>query len=417
MQMQFFYKFAKYKCKTNFSKMNIKRISFRTIIVISAMFFAAFTAYSANDGNKKLGLTTVVLDPGHGGKDPGCISQDGKTTEKFIVLDIAKRLRNKINAEIPSVKVIMTRSDDRFIELKERADIANRNNADLFISIHVNAVDTKKNKNWRNVKGFSIHALGRYNSRGSDLYSMNMDLCKRENSVILMEDDYTTKYQGFNPKDPESYIIFNLLQNANLSQSLEFGEYVNQEMSKGPITHSRGIHQDPFLVLWKTTMPAVLVECGFITSSDDLAKLRDPEARDKIATDLLNALKDYKKKYDSSVGVQTKKLENKPVESKPEPTVQPEAKEETPAQNNIESKDSQHSFGTQILASSKKMSPNDKFFKGYDVKVVSTGKLYKYIIGVSEDKSEGQKLYKEIKAKFPDSFFVEINGDDIKRIK
>ena len=185
----------------------------RLLPFLLSAFACAMPFLCHAEPESKVRLKTVVLDPGHGGHDPGCQSRDGKTKEKNLVLSISRLVGNKIKAAFPDVKVIYTRTTDVFIPLNERAEIANRNKADLFISIHINAFDTGS------PSGTSAHVLGPSSNKNRDTFSENMELCRRENSVILLEDDYTTTYQGFNPNDPESYIIFNLLQNAHLQQN------------------------------------------------------------------------------------------------------------------------------------------------------------------------------------------------------
>ena len=184
----------------------------RIIRVLAALLLAipvpAWAQGKAQDG---LTLKTVIIDPGHGGKDPGCVSRDKKTFEKSIVLDIGQRLAEKIRAAYPEVTVKMTRDDDTFVELENRAVIANKASGDLFISIHVNSVEKGKAAN-----GYSIHCLGQSSRKGNDLFSKNLDLVKRENSVIMLEDNYQSTYQGFDPSDPQSSIIFSLVQNAHL---------------------------------------------------------------------------------------------------------------------------------------------------------------------------------------------------------
>ena len=264
----------------------------RTIYLLLALFLA-----SLSSGAQNLSLSTVVIDPGHGGTDPGAVSKDGKTYEKNLTLDIAKRLSDKIKADCPGVKVILTRDKDKTVALNDRAAIANKVGADLFISIHINST-AKSSPN-----GYSVHVLGKSSKKDRDLFAYNMDVCKRENSVILLEDDYTTKYQGFDPSDPESFIFLQLMQNSNLEQSLEFAQQVSDNLKGGPIGVNRGIWQDPFLVLWKTAMPAVLVELGFISNSTDLEKLKKETDRDKIATRLCTAFKKYKAKYDGTLSL------------------------------------------------------------------------------------------------------------------
>ena len=197
------------------------------------------TAIIAPAQNNTLKLSTVVIDAGHGGKDAGAVSKDSKTYEKTLALDIANRFAARIKAELPSVNVVQTRSTDVFVELRERAAIANRAGANLFVSIHINS-----NKS-TSPNGYSVHILGQSSNKDRDLFAYNMDVVSRENSVILLEDDYKTNYQGFNPSDPESYIFLQLMQNAYLEQSLLFASMASQHLEGGPIKANRGISQNP----------------------------------------------------------------------------------------------------------------------------------------------------------------------------
>lgn len=374
-----------------------------------------FILWGSSD-EKNLGLRTVCIDAGHGGKDPGCISKDGsKTKEKNITLSIAGYLAKSIRGAYPEIKVVMTRSDDRFIELGERAGIANRNGADLFISIHVNSVDSRGNRGWASVKGFSIHTLGQSRT-GKDLFSFNMEVCKRENSVILLEDDYTTKYQGFNPSEPESYIFFNLMQNANLGHSLDFAEEIDKQMKKGPIKNSRGLSQDPFYVLWKTTMPAVLIEVGFITNTSDLAVMKTEEGRKAIANRIFQAFTLFKKKYDASLNVNSNEI--LPSDEK---VMNVDGKDSLPAQSNnstiVASNVEGIKYGTQIFATGKKLPANDKVFKGYTPIIIKGTKIYKYIIGVYDNIDEAKRQNKTIKKIFPESFLVVIENGETSMLK
>ena len=360
------------------------------------MLTSGIRANAGNDSHNKLGLNTVCIDAGHGGTDPGCVSKDKKTYESKIALDIAKRLSEKIKASYPTVKVVMTRSTDKYITLGERADIANKNNANLFISIHVNtAAATSAN-------GYSIHVLGQSSKKNRDLFAYNMDVCKRENSVIMLEDDYSTKYQGFDPTDPESFIFFNLMQNAHLEQSLLFAQDVEKAMSSGPMRNSRGIWQDPFFVLWKTAMPAALIEVGFMSNATDLATLKSESGREKIAQDIFVAFGVFKKRYDGSV--------NAGAAEKAAPKAQEVAK---PA---VETKKSTAVYGTQVLASGKLMKDNDPFFKGYTPVRVKSGNIYKYIIGTAPSADKAREHYSKIKKSFTGSFLVAVEGDNVKRI-
>ncbi|MBQ7269548.1 MAG: N-acetylmuramoyl-L-alanine amidase [Bacteroidales bacterium] len=180
--------------------------------------------------------------------------------------------------------------------LGDRAEIANKADANLFISLHVNACPRS------GPSGYSVHVLGQSSAKDRDLFAFNRDICRRENSVIYLEEDYSTRYEGFDPNDEESYIFMLLMQNAYLEQSIRFAAKVDANMkTKGPFPVSRGLSQDPFFVLWKTAMPSVLVEMGFISNAGDLEKLRTESAKDKIAESLFSAIMEYRKEYDESI--------------------------------------------------------------------------------------------------------------------
>lgn len=382
---------------------------FRLALVLWAVILSASIVPYGAFAQDRLKLSTIVIDPGHGGNDPGCISLDKKTREKDIALDIAKRLEKKIHESLPGVKVVLTRSNDTFVTLSGRADIANDINADLFISVHVNA-----QAKGTTASGYSIHCLGQSSREGNDLFSKNLELCKRENSVILLEDDYKTRYQGFDPSDPQSYILFSLMQNAHLEHSLTFAEDVANAMKGGPISRSRGVSQDPFWVLWRTTMPSVLVEVGFMTNPNDLQTMRSPEGRDKIAANLLKAVQTFKKRYDNSTATTTasQKADKVDVTSAPETKEEPVA----PAVEAVP-ETSGTVYGVQVLATSKKMKSTDPFFKGYTPTEVIAGKLYKYIIVVGGDLADARRKKRELDQKFPGCFLVSKEGETITRVQ
>ena len=381
----------------------------RPVLAVLAVLLAASIVPEQASAQDRLKLSTIVIDPGHGGHDPGCISADKKTREKNVALDIAQRLSRKIGESLPGVKTVLTRDEDKFVTLSGRADIANDLGADLFISIHVNAQAKGTSAN-----GYSIHCLGQSSREGNDLFSKNLDLIKRENSVILLEDDYKTRYQGFDPSDPQSYILFSLVQNAHLEHSLVFAEDVANAMKGGPIPHNRGVSQDPFWVLWRTTMPAVLVEVGFMTNANDLKALRSPEDRDKIAENLLKAIKTFKKRYDNSMSTSAAPESAAKPEAAPEtkPAARPDPKPETEKV----SEPSGVVYGVQVLATSKKMKPTDAFFKGYTPVEVRSGKLYKYILVAGDDLGAVRKKKKELDKKFPGCFLVSMDGETVTRI-
>ena len=375
---------------------------------IIAVISAVLLAIPVPAQETAMRLRTVVIDPGHGGKDAGCVSRDQKTYEKNIALDIAKRLAQKISASYPDVNVKMTRSDDHFVELENRAVFANKSGADLFISVHVNAVDGSTAAN-----GYSIHCLGQSKKKGNDLYSKNLDLVKRENSVIKLEKNYAATYQGFDPDDPSSSIIFSLMQNAHLGQSLEFAADVAQAMEGGPIKTNRGVSQDPFWVLWRTAMPAVLIEVGFMTNPQDLAVLRSEIGRDQIAQNIYKAFRIYKARYDreeiaDQVGNDVTVGNDTPAE----PSVTPGPDRESP-----EVGQPKVLYGVQVLVSSKDMKDSDPFFAGYKPMKLPAGKLVKYVVGVSEKLQDVKKNYLSIQKKFPDSFIVKVEDGATSPVK
>ncbi len=371
------------------------------------------TAIIAPAQNNTLKLSTVVIDAGHGGKDAGAVSKDSKTYEKTLALDIANRLAARIRAELPSVKVVQTRSTDVFVELRERAAIANRAGANLFVSIHINS-----NKS-TSPNGYSVHILGQSSNKDRDLFAYNMDVVSRENSVILLEDDYKTNYQGFNPSDPESYIFLQLMQNAYLEQSLLFASTVSQHLEGGPIKANRGISQNPFYVLWKTAMPAVLVELGFISNQADLAELLKEDSRQDIADRLFEAFKEYKSQYDGTIDLS--RPEAKPAE-KPQPTAtQPAVKPQADLAGGVAPVPAQPAspvlYGTQIFATSRPLEEGDPRFLGWKPEVVRLGSLYKYIIGVSESPDQARKNNVAIREEYPGSFMVSISDGVTTRFK
>ena len=387
---------------------------------IIAVISAVLLAIPVPAQETAMRLRTVVIDPGHGGKDAGCVSRDQKTYEKNIALDIAKRLAQKISASYPDVNVKMTRSDDHFVELENRAVFANKSGADLFISVHVNAVDGSTAAN-----GYSIHCLGQSKKKGNDLYSKNLDLVKRENSVIKLEKNYAATYQGFDPDDPSSSIIFSLMQNAHLGQSLEFAADVAQAMEGGPIKTNRGVSQDPFWVLWRTAMPAVLIEVGFMTNPQDLAVLRSEVGRDQIAQNIYKAFRIYKARYDREeiadqvgndvmVGNDVTVSNDVTVvnDTPAEPSVTPGPDRESP-----EVGQPKVLYGVQVLVSSKDMKDSDPFFAGYKPMKLPAGKLVKYVVGVSEKLQDVKKKYPAIQKKFPDSYIVKVEDGATSPVK
>lgn len=233
------------------------------------------------------GDLVVIIDAGHGGHDSGCVGK--KAREKDITLSVARRLAERINSELPGVKAMLTRSDDRFLTLQQRADYANKNGGDLFISVHVNSVD-RKSPGRTSVRGASVYTLGPDKSKN------NLNVAMRENSVMELEDDYTRTYKGFDPNSSESYIIFELNQNAHMKQSVDFASVVQRHLVKDALRADKGVRQDGFWVLWATGMPAVLVELDFICNPVQEQFLASKEGQEKCAAALFNAVTEYQKR-------------------------------------------------------------------------------------------------------------------------
>ena len=331
---------------------------------------------------------TVVLDPGHGGKDPGALGRISK--EKDIVLSVAKKLGQKINANHSDVKVIYTRSTDKFIPLNERPKIANKANAQLFISLHCNALDRRK----KSPQGVETYILGLHRSED------NLEVAKRENSVIEYEDNYETKYQGFNPKEPESYIIFEFMSNKFLEQSLNFASLAQHELIDGAKRTNRNVRQAGFLVLRETGMPSVLIELGYISNPTEEKYLNSNHGQDVLVNSIYKAFTEYKKEYDKR---------NRYTISKVVST------SNLYAQNSEESS-SQIEYKVQFLTSPRKYNANARAFKGLtNVEFYKDGNTYKYTHGSFKSENDILPLLREVKTKFKDAFIVEFK--DGKRIK
>ncbi len=244
---------------------------------------------SAKDLNVKRNIVKkVIIDAGHGGKDPGCLGK--YSTEKDVAFDIAKMLGQTINMYYPEVQVIFTRkSKTEFVELRDRANIANKENADLFISIHCNASEKS------NILGTETYVMGLGSS------DENMRVAMRENGVIEKETDYLRKYDGFDPSSSVSHILLANFQNAYQDRSLMFASNVESQFKSYLNRPSRGVKQSGFLVLWKTAMPSVLVEVGFLTNENDEKYLNTEKNKSYIAASIYKAFRDYKTKIENGI--------------------------------------------------------------------------------------------------------------------
>lgn len=255
------------------------RHSYKFLFLIIALLMAV-NVNAKNSADKPF---TLIIDPGHGGKDIGAV--DNASSEKDINLGVALKLESLMRKKLKDSKTVMTRSKDEYLTLQQRADIANKAKGDLFISIHTNSVD-KKNKNRRNISGSSVYALGLHKDEN------NMAVARRENSVIELESNFETKYSGFDPSKDESYIIFEMAQKKNLSKSIKFAEIAQKQLTNAGRSN-RGVHQAGFWVLWATSMPSVLVELDFICNPASAKYLTSEKGQKELAEALFKAIESY----------------------------------------------------------------------------------------------------------------------------
>ena len=382
------------------------------------------TAFAAN---KRF---TLVIDPGHGGHDAGALGAISK--EKNINLAVALRFGKYVEQNLPEVRVIYTRKTDVFIPLNERANIANRANADLFISVHTNALPAGKI-----ARGFETYTLGMHRAKD------NLDVAMRENSVISMEKDYQQRYQGFDPRSSESYIILEFIQGKNMERSVDLARMIQRGVCDGANRPDKGVHQAGFLVLRETSMPGCLIELGFITTPDEERLLNNDSRVDDIARGIYEAFAKYKNKYDKSVSVPYRAKDSEDVnlpkivpDQEPAPKTrvvtrgkQPKREEATPEQPKREVKKQEPKkdvkkqepkkevkkaeiadapvFKLQIFVGSRNLRKGDAHFKGEtDYDSFQEGNLVKYTLGASTNYNEIYRLRKEKLDKFPEAFII-----------
>ena len=318
----------------------------------------------------------VVIDPGHGGRDAGAVSSVVK--EKEINLAVALLLGELINSNHSDVEIVYTRKTDKFVTLDRRATIANKAKGDLFISIHANSI--KKNSR---PHGAETYTLGLSKSKE------NLEVAKRENSVILLEDNYKRTYEGFDPNSSESYIMFEFMQNKYMDQSIVFASYVQKELKRTAKRSDRGVRQAEFLVLRETSMPSVLIELGFITNPEEAKYMKSTSGRKQLAGSIYNAFKQYKTDYDKK----QKALAEK--------------KRRSSGNKNFASKNDLI-YKVQILTSEKKLSLSSPQLKGYNnVSYYKQGGLYKYTCGESSDLNEILKIKRSVQKDFKGAFVIE----------
>ncbi|RPH32801.1 MAG: N-acetylmuramoyl-L-alanine amidase [Bacteroidales bacterium] len=336
------------------------------------------------------GIRKIVIDPGHGGSDPGTVGS--RTFEKDIALSISLKVGNHIKNTFNDVDITFTRREDKFVALDERTRIANAVKADLFISIHCNSIPS------RGPYGTETYVLGLHKSED------NLDVAMRENSVIAYEDDYSSKYEGYDPKSSESFIIFSLMQNAHLDQSLKLANAVQTEFKSQARRFDRGVKQAGFLVLWKTSMPSILIEVGFLSNLKEEAFLATKEGQEQIAMAIFKAFSDYKKDIDSRSSIATVLHDN-------------DAKDTLIPEKGINSNEivkPNYIFKVQIKSSKKRIPVTPKNFKNLNgIDEIAVEGAYKYAIGTYKTYEEVVEFCKRIKKKYPDAFIIALKGSMI----
>ena len=370
--------------------MDIK-VVFSSIILCLVALLVPLRPVTAQTTVGDVALRTIVIDPGHGGKDPGAPGPDSKNSEKHIVLKIAKLFGEKIKKEYPDVKVVYTRTGDTFPKLTDRVKIAQDNNADLFISIHCNS-NTKKT-----VSGSSAHILSRKDTRNPDrdLFDENLELTKLENSVIQFEDDQSS----YTENSPEDQILNSLLFHANFDYSVLFAQLIVENLATNPFHKwGKGIHQNDFLLLKKMTCPAVLVETAFLSNANERQLLVSSKWQEEIAQRLFQAFKDYKASYDGSVS--SEGMSQALTQTAPEV-------------------DTDEYYGIQIMSLGRHLDGGDPALKGLVVQAVKSAEssIYKYIYGKFATGKAASDNLSKVREKFPQAFVVKVNGTKVEPVK
>jgi N-acetylmuramoyl-L-alanine amidase len=395
-------------------------------IVLFLITFFCFAAI-ATAANRNF---TLVIDAGHGGGDTGAVGGAG-VREKDLTLKFSLAFGRLVEQNCPDVKVIYTRKTDKFVELYKRAEIANKNKADLFISIHINALPKG-----HTARGFQTYTLGKSRRTGKKNGVMeNLEVAKRENEVIYLEKDYQQTYHGYDPNSPESDILFEFIQDKNMENSIELAKYMQKYVCQATRRQDMGAHQDNLAVLRLTSMPGCLIELGFISTRDEEQYMNTSLATEQYARGIFNAFIAYKKRFSGGITVPYMAEPKAEPKRDPKPEVKPESKpredvivqeevapqEEMKAQEEVKvdsvvkpaplpevkQVESGPVFKVQILTSPKALKTNDSRFKGVTgISSYRESGMIKYTVGSSEDYNEINQLRKKLLDKFPEAFLI-----------
>jgi len=357
----------------------INRIVF-TVIALLAVILSGSVADAPNRDS-----WVIVIDPGHGGNDPGAIGSH--SYEKNVTLPVALKTGEYIERNLKNVKIIYTRTTDKFVALAERAEIANRNKADLFISIHANSHPQKS------TYGSETWVMGHHKDQ------QNLEVAMKENSVISYEKDYTTRYEGFDPKSPESYIMFSLTQNAYSEQSIDLASKIQLQYKNQVGRYDRGVKQAGFWVLYMTTMPSVLTEIGFISNDTEEKYINSKEGQDNIAQGIYRACCDYIAEIDRKTAILTVKADT------------PEVKINTTTADSLKGT---VYFTVQVASSIKKKEIKPSNFKNLkDISELNTGGRYRYTSGIFTDFDKAVEHRTELETIYPDAFVIAVRNNKI----
>lgn len=371
-------------------RINIKNGKHHTIniyaiylLLLPAIFLIA-SPVLAGPLPKNEGKWVVVIDPGHGGRDPGALGKFSK--EKDINLAIALKTGKYIEDNIPDVKVIYTRKRDSTLNLYDRPAFAIRNKADLFISIHANWAK------YSSITGAETYVMGVSSSED------NLEVAMKENEVILLEEDYTTRYEGFDPKSPESYIIFTLTQNVYKKQSIELAARIQSQFTERAKRKDRGVKQERFLVLYRNTMPSVLVETGFMTNPAEEKYLNSAQGQDHLASAIYRACRDYINEIDRMSGISTERA-----------ALSEEKSIDIPSMTKGEI-----FFMVQVASASTKTEIKPENFQGLqDITEIPYRNRFRYVTGSFRDYDDAVVHRKEVEAVYPDAFVIAIKDSEV----
>lgn len=369
---------------------------------------------------------TLVVDAGHGGHDTGAVGSISK--EKNLTLKFALAFGRLVEQNCPDVKVVYTRKTDKFVELYRRAEIANQAKADLFISIHINSLPKG-----RVARGFQTYTLGTSKRTGKQTGVLqNLEVAKRENSVIFLEKDYKQTYQGYDPNSTESNIMFEFVQDKNMENSVELAKYMQKYVCQATGRQDMGAQQDNLAVLRLSSMPGALLELGFISTRDEEDFMNSASAENLYARGMFNAFLNYRKRHGGNITIPYMKIDDpvpevpvaetkvEPIEVKsvsapePEPApevVSPQPEPAKPSKSEQAAADDAPVFKVQILSSSSKLKAGHARFKGLsDVEYYQDGGMYKYTVGSSTNYNEIYRLRKEVAQKIPEAFIIAFKG-------